>query len=311
MSDPAFTIRPLQVGAEVVGLSGDPEDPGVRDALRDAWLAFGILLFRGVDTIERHLALSRCFGELEMHPLEQMRATESPLFMKVGGEGAPPYMYDESEIRTGTVPWHRDTAYTPGIAKGAMLRILETPPTGGETLFADTARAYDDLPGDLKARLDGLEYRATLRSSPMDQTRPGAIWKEVRPLTAQEYRQCGLNAGDYVRSGASLPSVVHPAVIVHPDSGRRCLFLSPKEFDYFLGLDRAESDELLATLVGHLLQDRYVYKHRWDVDDAVVWDNRRFMHAAVGNRIGDRRRGLRTTFAGDLDIGRLYTASDN
>jgi taurine dioxygenase len=84
------------------------------------------------------------------------------------------------------------------------------------------------------------------------------------------------------------------------------LFLSPKEFDYFLDLSRAESDELFFELISHALQDRYVYRHHWQVDDALAWDNRRFMHAAAGSPIGDRRRGLRTTLAGDWVVGRLY-----
>lgn len=306
MPEIELTVRPMNVGAEILGLV-DPEDPAVRSALYQAWMEYGILLFKNVNSVDQHFALSRCFGELEMHPLEKVRAKEHPYFMPVGNEIQSFYVYDEVEIKTGTVPWHRDTAYTPRIAKGAMLRMLETPPTGGETLFCDTARAYDELPDSVKERLDGLEYKATLKRAPMDQPRAGAIWTTVRPLTEQEHARYGIEKRD--RSGApGLPPVVHPAVAVHPDSGRTCLFLSPKEFDFFLGMEKSESDELFEYLVGHLLQDRYVYKHRWEVNDAMVWDNRRFMHAAVGNRLGDSRRGLRTTLAGDLEIGRVYEA---
>jgi taurine dioxygenase len=307
MPDSIISIHPMNVGAEIRNFSAAATTVEGRAAIFDAWVRYGVLLFRGVGSTEEHLALSRALGELEMHPLEQMRAEESPYFMKVGTEVSPPYMYDETEIKIGTIPWHRDTAYTPSIAKGAMLRIVETPSTGGETFFCDTANAYDDLPQDRKDRLQGLTYRATLRHSPVEQTKPGAIWTSVRPLTVQERQEWGL-AGDDRRDrrAPSLPSVVHPAVLVHPESGRPCLFLSPKEFDYFLGLGRAESDALFSELVAHVLQDRYVYRHRWQVDDAVAWDNRRFMHAAAGSPIGDRRRGLRTTLAGDWVVGRLY-----
>jgi taurine dioxygenase len=297
----------MNVGAEIRNFSGATSTTEGRAAIFDAWVRYGVLLFRGVASSEEHLALSRALGELEMHPLEKMRAEESPYFMKVGTDVSLPYVYDEAEIKIGTIPWHRDTAYTPSIAKGAMLRIVETPSTAGETFFCDTAKAYDDLPQALKDRLEGLEYRATLRHSPVEQTRPGAIWTSVRPLTVQERQQWGLAADEgRDRRAPSLPSVVHPAALVHPDSGRHCLFLSPKEFDYFLGLSRAESDELFCELVSHVLQDRYVYRHHWRVDDALAWDNRRFMHAAAGSPIGDRRRGLRTTLAGDWVVGRLY-----
>jgi taurine dioxygenase len=297
----------MNVGAEIRDFCGATSTSEGRAAIFEAWVRYGVLLFRGVASSEEHLALSRALGDLEMHPLARMRADESPYFMKVGTEVSLPYVYDETEIKIGTIPWHRDTAYTPSIAKGAMLRIVETPSTGGETFFCDTANAYDDLPPHLKDPLEGLTYRATLRHSPVEQTQPGAIWKSVRPLTVQERQQWGLAHDDSTdRRAPSLPSVVHPVVLVHPDSGRHCLFLSPKEFDYFLGLSRAESDDLFFELVSHMLQDRYVYQHHWQVDDAVAWDNRRFMHAAAGSPIGDRRRGLRTTLAGDWVVGRLY-----
>jgi taurine dioxygenase len=102
---------------------------------------------------------------------------------------------------------------------------------------------------------------------------------------------------------------VHPAVLVHPESGRKCIFLSPTYVDFFLGMSQSESDELLQYLVRHMVQARYVYKHHWSVNDAIVWDNRRMMHAAVGNKPGDRRRGLRTTLAGQLRTGRYFEES--
>jgi taurine dioxygenase len=310
MSTRTLTVRPMTIGAEIVDPPADIEDPDVKAALYRAWLEYGVLFIRGVETIEQHLALSGSLGELEEHPIVHMRAKEHPLFMTVGGETSEPYVYDETEVKMGTVPWHRDTAYTVGMAKGAMLRMLETPPVLGETLFADTAASYDDLAVEVKERISTLEYKSTIRHTPMEQTGPGAIWTTVRPLTNAERSQVGLPPVDGAKAGritSGFPSVVHPATIVHPESGRTCIFLSPKEFDGFLGLEPDESDELFAYLVRHMLQDRYTYKHSWAVNDVVAWDNRRVMHAAVGNRVGDHRRGLRTTLAGDLSLGRLYT----
>lgn len=103
--------------------------------------------------------------------------------------------------------------------------------------------------------------------------------------------------------------MVHPAVLVHPESGRKCIFLSPTYIDHFLSMAPSASDALLRYLVEHMVQPRYVYKHHWSVNDAIVWDNRRMMHAAVGNEPGDRRRGLRTTLAGQLRAGRFFDES--
>lgn len=301
----------MTVGAEVAGLDlAEPFDAALKEALYDAWLEFGVLVFRNVDSPEKHIALSRCFGELEIHPFPEARAAENPLFIEIGGaKQAAPMVYDETELRVNRIPWHRDTAYTPALCKGAMLRMLETPPLGGETLFADTAMAYDELPEAMKARLDGLEYKATLRLGAIDQTRPGALWKTVREASAQEHAPSGGSPIYGDGAAARYPPVVHPAVLIHPESGRKCIFLSPTYVDGFLGMSPTESDALLEYLVAHQTQARYVYTHRWTPNDAILWDNRRFMHAAFGNRPGDRRRGLRTTLAGQLCIGRYYQPS--
>jgi taurine dioxygenase len=155
MSGIDLNIRALPVGAEVLGFeAGSEHEPPVRDALYRAWLEHGILLFKGVDSIERHLDISRCFGELEIHPFPAVRSELSPLLIELGGKKrARAYVFDGDQIRINRIGWHRDTAYTPDICKGAMLRMVEVPRTEGETLFADTAKAYDDLPADVKARI--------------------------------------------------------------------------------------------------------------------------------------------------------------
>jgi taurine dioxygenase len=311
MAESQLSVRRMTVGAEVMGLAeGSESDPETRAALYEAWLRHGILLFRNIETTQRHLALSRCFGELEVHPFPEVRSEEDPLLIEIGGrKRAPAHVYDETDLLVNRIAWHRDTAYTPDICKGAMLRMVEVPLSGGETLFADTALAYEDLPSDLKARLEGLEYKATLRISPMEQTRPGGFWRTVRVATKVEDPDGGSIDVNDSAATARYPSVVHPVVLLHPESGRRCIFLSPTYVDCFLGMAQAESDELLQYLVCHMLQSRYVYQHTWSVNEAIVWDNRRFMHAALGNKPGQPRRGLRTTLAGSLRTGRFFDES--
>lgn len=310
MSSKAFVVRSMPVGAEISGLRpGAEADADVAAALYAAWLQHGILLFRNVDSAARHLTLSRCFGELEIHPFPEARAEENPLFIELGGKKTTPAFVFDGHVRVNRLPWHRDTAYTPDICKGAMLRMLEAPPAEGETLFADTALAYDDLPADVKVRLDRLEYKASLRLGTLEQTRPGALWETAREATSEE-APGACNKVPYAPSAQSrYPSVIQPAMLVHPESGRRCVFLSPTYVDFFLGMSQSESDELLRYLVRHMTQARYVYKHRWSVNDAIVWDNRRMMHAAVGNKLGEPRRGLRTTLAGQLRTGRYFDQS--
>jgi taurine dioxygenase len=310
MLETQFDVRPMTIGAEIIGLaSGNESNPANRSALYEAWLRYGFLLFRDIATSEQHLAISRCFGELEMHPFPEVRCRDNPLLTELGGSTRTVgYVYDGSELRVNRLAWHRDSAFTPDVCKGAMLRMVETPPSEGETAFADTAAAYDDLPDMVKARLEGLEYKASFRLNPMTLTWPRAFWRTARPATSDEDPQGGFRQED-TEATATFPAIVHPAVLRHPESGRTCLFLSPNHVDHFLGMALTESEALLKYLVRHMLQPRYVYEHRWSVNDAILWDNRRVMHAAMGWKPGQMRRALRTTLAGPLRTGRLYDAS--
>ena len=308
MAKPDFTVRAMAVGAEVIGLvPGREQDPAVAAALRQAWLDHGILLFHDVDSVDYHLSLSRAFGELELHPYPELRSDLHPRLIELGGSKRPPaYVYDEKEVRVNRIPWHRDTAYTPELCRGAMLRMVVATEREGETLLADTARAYDDLPAAMKQRLEGLEYKGTLRLEYCDRTPSGALWKTMRRATRAEDPNARetLIHDDPTRD--RYPSVVHPVVLRHPETGRCCLLLSPSYVDHFIGMDEAESAALLAALVDHMLQPKYVYRHKWSTNDAIIWDNFRFMHAATGHRIEDYRFGLRTTLAGAVKTGRYF-----
>jgi taurine dioxygenase len=226
-----------------------------------------------------------------------------------GDQRGPAYMFDEKDLRLNRLPFHRDIGYTLMIAKGAMLRMVDAPETEGETLFADTAKAYDDLPADMKKRLEGIEFRATLRMGPDEQTRPGAYWKTARPATREEDPD-----GPEVKSSAEIiaqyPPVVHPVVLTHPESGRKCIYISPTYVDFFFGMTQAESDEMLKYLADHMMQSKYIYKHKWNANDAIAYDNRRVLHAGMGSRIGERRYATRTTVAGGILSGRYYSPAD-
>ncbi len=313
-----FSIHAMPVGAEIVGLApDDPLGPDTAAALYRAWLDHGALLFRGIATVEQHLALTRCFGELEIHPVPEVRSKTNPYLIELGtpfdGSGArvpTVFVFDGGDMRINRIAWHRDTAYAPDICKGAMLRMLEVPEHEGETMLADSAKAWDALPADMQKRLETLEFKATLRTAHLNLTgRAGVFWNDVRLASEEEFPG---NAERAMRDGQlddRYPSVIHPAVLTHPESGRKCIFLSPTYVDYFLGLERDESDALLAYLSDHMLNPEFVYKHRWQENDAILWDNRRMLHAGMGNRPDEPRFGLRTTLAEPLLTGRYFDAS--
>ncbi|WP_028226376.1 TauD/TfdA dioxygenase family protein [Paraburkholderia ferrariae] len=310
MTAVGFSVKPMRVGAEIVGLDLEkPISDATRAALYATWLEHGILLFReAVKTNAQHLALSRCFGKLEMHPMPEIRAKDEPYLIELGGSrrgSASAYVYDGDQLREGRLPWHRDTAYTLEICKGALLRLVEVPPKDGETLFADSQKAYDQLPEATKQRIDKLEFKATLRMGPFQQSRPGALWHSVRPATPEEFSgSAQLWAGKEIIN--RYPSVVHPVVIQHPETGRKSLYISPTYIDTFIGMDQVESDALLAELAGYLADPSNVYAHHWTPNDVMLWDNRRFLHAAMGFDPQYHRTGLRTTLAGALRSGRYF-----
>ena len=176
-----FDVKPLPggIGTEVLGLRLDgPVAADTAAALREVWLDTGIVLFRGIGTSpEALLALSRCFGELEIHPIERFRLPGYPeliLLTNKDGPSGPVYDFDGERIH-GRIPWHTDLAFTTTPNAGALLRMVQKTATGGETGWLDTARAYDELDETTKQRIDGLEavYHFSSDLDEMRFNRPG------------------------------------------------------------------------------------------------------------------------------------------
>jgi len=301
-----YQLKPLPVAAEVHSLDiSQINEPEIRSNLYEDWMKHGVLIFRDMPVSNsQHIELSRVFGDLELHPLPEIRNDEEPLLMDLGGKKATrAFVYDGNKLRVDRIAWHRDTAYTVEIAKGAMLRLVDLPPEGGHTDFCDTAKAYDALSEKFKSRIDNLEFKATLVLDQM-LMRWGKTWNTLRPATQEECPGSKHNVP--LDALARYPAVVHPLVVEHPESGRKCIYISPTYLDEILGLERSESEELLKTLVDHTLSAEFCYRHHWHENDLVLWDNRRMIHAASGYHPKYRRRGLRTTLSGSLRSGRMY-----
>ena len=293
-----FDVRPLdgEVGAEIIGLDLDREiDASTAKALNDVWLESAILLFRGIGTSnERHLALSKVFGELEVHPVESIRLEGTPeiiwLAQKKDERDQMTFFFDGEPI-VGRIPFHTDMIYTPTPNRGAMLRMVEKPAVGGETGWIDTAAAYDALDDETKAAIEGLEARYLFVTN-LEEMRFGKQW---------EIRLGDFGNVDY----PVFPDVAHPIVWTHPVSGRKSLCLSPVQLIDMVGMPREEGDPILQALVDHTLSGRFTYTHEWEVGDMMLWDNWRTMHTAYGVPPGYDRVVHRTTMRGDHQTGRL------
>lgn len=298
--------RPLSAdfGLEVIGVNPDQGiDEATRQAILDAWIRGGILLFRDCASIDAHVALSQCFGTLEPSATKDLNLASNPYLMELKFDPSNPAgpgtrLEVKGQQRAGWLGWHWDQAFMPVIVRGAALRMIEPAEVAGETGFIDAISAYQRLPQALQQRIEGLEvvYHFT---SQMEKNRFG-FPKDLRNL-----KPGGLPERYH------FDPVVHPLVITQKETGRKVLKLSPMHAQYIQGMDPAQSDALLTELADHLVEERYAYFHEWRKNDLIVWDNWRVIHCANGVPMSCKRVAHRTTIIGDYGYGRyLDTARE-
>jgi taurine dioxygenase len=296
MSSVTITRTPLSehIGVELQGV--DLEQPltdSVKQALYDAWVEHGLVLIRGaLHSEEAHLRLSQVFGEMEPSATASLNSVENPFLMELRQTPNNPksrrYLVN-GEMRVGFIGWHWDQAFMPTIVRGAVLRMVEPAEAGGSTGFIDAVAAYDRLPEETKSRIEGLEM--VYEFDPAMERNPG-FPRDVVSLNGVSGRQ------------RDFPPVVHPLVITQPETGRKVLKLSPTHVRHIVGMDQVESDALIDELADVLTEDTYAYYHQWETDDVIIWDNWRVIHSASGVPDGVSRLGIRTTIAGDYNVGR-------
>ncbi|HEV8528313.1 MAG TPA: TauD/TfdA family dioxygenase [Actinomycetes bacterium] len=295
MSSATITRTPLteHIGVELRGVDLDQPLTGpVREALHDAWVEFGLVLIRNaLHSKEAHLGLSEVFGEMEPSATSFLNSVENPYLMELRQTPHNPkarrYIVNGEE-RIGYIGWHWDQAFMPTIVRGAVLRMVQPAGAAGSTGFIDGIAAYGRLSEETKARIDSLEV--VYEFNPAMEQNPG-FPRDVVSLNG-------------VPGKRNFPPVVHPLVITQPETGRKVLKLSPTHVRYVLGMDKDESDALIAELADVLTEDEYAYYHAWGPDDVIIWDNWRVIHSAAGVPEGVSRYGIRTTIAGDYDVGR-------
>jgi taurine dioxygenase len=292
-----FESRRLEggIGTEIVGLDlSVPIDAETRAGLNSAWLDAGILLFRGIGTsTERQLELSRCFGDLEVHPIESIRLEGNDEIINLSNKGDRQQMlhYFDGQPITGRIPWHTDMIYTTTPNRGALLRMVEKPEQGGETGWIDLAAAYDALDAEMKTQIDGREARFDFVADIC----------EMRFGKPENLEHGDMGNVDY----PEFPDVAQPLVWVHPESARKSLCVSPVQLIDMVGMERSKGDPILEALVEHAVNGSFSYIHEWEVGDMVLWDNWRTMHTALGTPPGQDRVVHRTTLRGHHATGRL------
>jgi taurine dioxygenase len=273
-----FSLAPLTpgIGAEVADIdlskSLDAETAeGLRAALRD----WKVLFFRDqAITTEQHLAFARNFGDLEVHPF----APSKPGYPEVLA-----ITHDQDDRGKENV-WHSDVTWREAPSLGSILRCLESPPVGGDTLFADMYAAYDGLKDEVKAQIEGrmalhdfAHFRRGLRKR-------GASEAEIEAFN-EKY-----------------PMVEHPVVRTHPETGRKALYVNAAFTQSIVGMEKAQSDALLARLYAQAAIPEHQCRFRWEVNSIAFWDNRASQHYAASDYWPAVRRMERVTIIGDRPV---------
>lgn len=280
----SFDVRPLPgpVGAEIIGLDLSHELNTADFArVHQAHLDHHLLVFRDQRiTPQQHVDFSRRFGPLMIHVLHQFHLAGHPEILIVSNileDGKPIGLGDAGKY------WHSDISYKPLPSLGSLLHAQELPSEGGDTLFANMHLAYDTLPVALRNAIDGKQAVHSYLAQ-YGQLQKEGNWRPN--LSAQQIAQ--------------VQEVVHPVVRTHPENGKRALFVSEGFTTRLVDVPEDESRALLAELFAHSVRPEHIYRHRWQPQDLVFWDNRSLIHLAGGTPDHLRRKLYRTTIEGDV-----------
>ena len=265
-----ITLEPVTpiIGAEVTGVDlRDPLDDATFADLHRALLEWKVLFFREQRiTGEQHRAFAARWGELEVHPfLPQGDVPDVVRFER-----------DEANKPSENI-WHSDVTWREIPSLGSVLRAIEVPPVGGDTMWADMGAAYDGLPDDVKARIDGLVAVHDFTYS---------FGLALDPDTLAEMQ-------------AKYPPARHPVVRTHPETGRKTLFVNEVFTSHVEGLDPEESDGLLDLLCRQARVPEYQCRFHWRPASIAFWDNRATQHYAAADYWPNRRVMERATIVGD------------
>jgi alpha-ketoglutarate-dependent taurine dioxygenase len=270
-------------GAEIRGVDvSRPLDPAIKDQIWSLLLEYhAVFLPEQHLDHEQHLAFARQFGDL---------APSHPVLIAPLDENHPEVYVLDTRTGSGKVPrWHADVTYMPTPPAASFINVLELPPVGGDTLFASNEAAYESLSPSLRNFVDDLwaihDSSGWGSDHFRDLLRQGAVGEwDGQPVTKME-------------------PVVHPVVRVHPETGRRGLYIDPAATISILGLRQHESDALLSLLIEHLTRPEHVLRYRWQKGSVGIWDQRATLHYAVDD-YGDQTRVVhRVSIRGDRPFG--------
>jgi len=283
----SIKVEPLtcSIGAELsnVNLGAASRDPGLVAEIRALLLKHRVLFFRDQDiTRAEHVAFARHFGELEDHPVIGSDP-ENPGLVRI-------YKTPENPGDRYENAWHTDATWRDKPPFGCVLRCVECPPVGGDTMWVNMAEAYARLPAHIKEQIAGLRARHSIE----------ATFGAAMPIEKRH----GLKA--------MFPDAEHPVVRTHPETGEKVLFVNAftTHFTNFhtadnvrFGQDYAPGGaQLLSYLISQATIPEYQVRFRWRPNSVAFWDNRATQHYAVMDYPPCHRKMERAGIIGDTPV---------
>jgi len=266
--NPKLKVEPLHqaVGARVTGIDlGHSITQDIGEEIRNAFTRYSVLCFPNQEiTNDNQADFAALFGKVDTAD----RAKEDPdnkqskrgvmYVSNILKDGKPIGVLPDGEMHFHSDGAHRDSPY-----RATTLFAIEVPSVGGETKFSGMAAAYETLPEAQRKLLDTLKARHVFN---------------YNKTTREEMRR-----------DENVSNAIHPLVKVHPDSGRKSLYVSRLMTCDIVGMGAEQSEAMLLSLFDHCENPDFVYTHRWTPGDLVIWDNRSVNHARNDFPGGQRR----------------------
>mgnify|MGYP003325906083 FL=1 len=264
------------IGGELLGVDlREDLTAEIKDLIYEALLVYKVIFFRDQDlTTDQHIHFSKNFGDLEVHPFAPFKEGYPEVLKITHNEKSP----GRENL------WHSDVTWRKEPSLGSVLRMLEKPENGGDTLFSDMYAAYDDLSDEVKQKLEGAVAVHDFVGFRKRLIKEGKSPKEIEAFNKK------------------FPMPEHPVFRTHPDTGKKVIYVNRAFTQYIKGWEEDESKDMLDFLYSRASTPEYQCRFAWENNSIAFWDNRACQHYANSDYWPQIRRVERVTIVGDRPV---------